>query len=87
MHRLGQVALAGLAPLLSVQVASADATPGYNHEIPKKIMTPEAGLDPLIRWLTERVLIGRAENEAFLSYARSVCSPVPGFTLEIVLVP
>jgi hypothetical protein len=35
------VALAGLGPILAGQIAAAEATPGYNHEIPKKIMTPD----------------------------------------------
>ena len=31
MFHWGRIALAGLAPLLAVQVAAAEATPGYNH--------------------------------------------------------
>jgi len=41
MFHWGRIALAGLAPILAAYVAAADATPGYNHEIPKKIMTPD----------------------------------------------
>jgi hypothetical protein len=42
MCRWGRIALVGLAPILAAQVAAADPTPGYNHEIPKQIMTPDA---------------------------------------------
>jgi hypothetical protein len=41
MVRWQRVVLAGLAPILTVQMAAAEPTPGYNHEIPKQIMTPD----------------------------------------------
>jgi hypothetical protein len=41
MFQWRRIGLAGLAPILAAHVAAADATPGYNHEIPKTIMTPD----------------------------------------------
>ena len=41
MFQWGRIGLAGLAPILAAHLAAADPTPGYNHEIPKEIVTPD----------------------------------------------
>jgi len=37
----GRIALAGLAPILAVQAAAADASPATTTRSPKTIMTPD----------------------------------------------
>jgi hypothetical protein len=41
MRQWRRIGFAGFVPILAAHGAAADATPGYNHEIPKKIMTPD----------------------------------------------
>ncbi len=41
MSRWGWTAFASLALVLAARLAAAEPTPGYNHEIPKSIMTPD----------------------------------------------